>query len=152
MVASDNARNNAPANASTNAPVQADATVGVPLVALAWARSGDKGDDENIAVIARQPKYLRVLREQLTPERVKDYFRHKVQGGVQRYEVPGLHAFNFVLHQALGGGGVCSLSSDPLGKSYAQILLDLKVEVPLAWQTELAAQAGLQTSTSSLLE
>jgi hypothetical protein len=66
--------------------------------------------------------------------------------------VPGLHALNFVLHQALGGGGVCSLSSDPLGKSYAQILLDLTVQVPVAWHAELASWAHSQNSASNLLE
>ena len=58
------------------------------------------------------------------------YFAHLVQGPVLRYEVPGLQALNFVLHQALGGGGVCSLRSDPLGKSFAQMLLDMPLRVP----------------------
>jgi hypothetical protein len=105
----------------------------VPLVALAWARSGDKGDDENIGVIARRPEFLPLLRAQLTPERVKDWFAHLVQGDVERFDVPGLHALNFVLHQALAGGGVASLRSDPLGKSFAQMLLDLPVRVPRRW-------------------
>ncbi|WBY02871.1 DUF1446 domain-containing protein [Ramlibacter tataouinensis] len=105
-------------------------TVEVPLVALAWARSGDKGDDENIGVIARRPEYLPVLVAALTPERVRGYFAHLVRGEVRRYELPGLNALNFVLGGALSGGGVCSLRSDPLGKSYAQMLLDLPVTVP----------------------
>ena len=105
----------------------------VPLVALAWARSGDKGDDENIGVIARRPELLPLLRAQLTPERVHAYFAHLVQGEVERFELPGLHALNFVLHRALGGGGVCSLRSDPLGKSYAQMLLDLPITGPADW-------------------
>ena len=107
-------------------------SVTVPLVRLAWARSGDKGDDANIGVIARQPEYLPILRAQLTAQRVRDYFSHLVAGAVERYDVPGLHAMNFVLHEALGGGGVCSLRSDPLGKSMAQMLLDLPVAVPRA--------------------
>ena len=114
------------------APVVHDG-IDVPLVALAWARSGDKGDDENIGVIARRPEFLPLLRAQLTPERVKDWFAHLVQGEVERFEVPGLQALNFVLHQALAGGGVASLRSDPLGKSFAQMLLDLPVRVPRRW-------------------
>lgn len=102
----------------------------VPLVRLAWARSGDKGDDENIGVIARRPELYPFLLTQLTAERVHQYFSHLVDGTVQRYVVPGLHAVNFVLHNALGGGGVCSLRSDPLGKSFAQMLLDLPLRVP----------------------
>lgn len=104
--------------------------VQVPLIRICWARSGDKGDDENIGVIARRPELFPVLLEQLTVDRVRQYFAHLVRGDVVRYEVPGLSAVNFVLIQALGGGGVCSLRSDPLGKSFAQMLLDLPVSVP----------------------
>ncbi|CAD6560062.1 hypothetical protein LMG27952_07027 [Paraburkholderia hiiakae] len=108
-------------------------TLEVPLVALAWARSGDKGDDENIAVIARHAEFLPVLRGQLTVESVRAYVAHLVSGAVERFEVPGLGALNFVLHEALGGGGVGSLRSDPLGKSYAQMLLDFPVQIPRKW-------------------
>lgn len=111
-------------------PLPAGAMEEVPLVALAWARSGDKGDDENIGVIARRPEFLPWLRAALTPERVHAYFAHLVRGEVRRHEVPGLHALNFVLTQALGGGGVCSLRSDPLGKSFAQMMLDMPVAIP----------------------
>lgn len=107
--------------------------VAAPLVALAWARSGDKGDDENIGVIAREARFLPLLREQLTPEAVGSWFAHLVRGEVERHEVPGLNALNFVMHQALGGGGSASLRSDPLGKSFAQMLLDFPLSVPLAW-------------------
>eukprot|EP01030_Chromulinospumella_sphaerica_P002433 gene2433-2384_t len=100
------------------------------LIDLAWARSGDKGDDENIGVIARHPKAWAWLRAQLQADQVHAYFCHLVQGPVLRYEVPGLQALNFVLHHALGGGGVCSLRSDPLGKSFAQMLLDMPLRVP----------------------
>ncbi len=105
----------------------------VPLIALAWARSGDKGDDENIGVIAREPRFLPLLRAQLTPQAVRQWLSHLVKGEVKRYDVPGLHALNFVLHQALGGGGSSSLRSDPLGKSFAQILLDFPLTVPSDW-------------------
>ncbi|MDR2991201.1 MAG: DUF1446 domain-containing protein [Burkholderiaceae bacterium] len=100
------------------------------LVQIAVARSGDKGDDENIGVIARRPEYLPWLRHALTPEVVHAYFAHLVQGQVTRYEVPGIGALNFVLTRALGGGGVSSLRSDPLGKSYAQMLLDMELDLP----------------------
>jgi hypothetical protein len=109
--------------------VGADA-VDVPLVRLAWARSGDKGDTSNIGVIARRPELLPLLRAQLTPERVATWLAHLVQGPVTRFEVPGIHAFNFVCEQALGGGGMASLRNDPLGKGMAQILLSMPVRVP----------------------
>ena len=105
----------------------------VPLIRLAWARSGDKGDISNIGVIARRPEWLPQLRAQLTEARVAEWLAHLVQGPVTRYELPGIHALNFVCEQALGGGGMASLRNDPLGKGMAQILLALPVRVPARW-------------------
>lgn len=101
----------------------------VPLLRLAWARSGDKGDTSNIGVIARHPALLPLLREQLTEARVADWLAHLVKGRVTRYAVPGIDAFNFVCEQALGGGGMASLRNDPLGKGMGQILLAMPVHV-----------------------
>ena len=115
-------------------PAQASGqTIEVPLIRLAWARSGDKGDSSNIGVIARKPEWLAHLRAELTEARVKDWLAHLVQGKVTRYEVPGIHAFNFVCEQALGGGGMASLRNDALGKGMGQILLAMPVSVPAAW-------------------
>ncbi|MEJ6021601.1 acyclic terpene utilization AtuA family protein [Ramlibacter sp. PS4R-6] len=111
----------------------ANDTVEVPLVRAAWARSGDKGDTSNIGVIARRPEWLPHLRTQLTEARVREWLAHLVRGEVTRYEVPGIHALNFVCTQALDGGGMASLRGDPLGKGMAQILLALPVQVPRAW-------------------
>lgn len=106
----------------------------VPLLQLAWARSGDKGDHSNIGVIARRAEWLPWLRGQLTPERVKHWLAHLVQGEVARYDVPGIHALNFVCTQALDGGGMASLRNDPLGKGMGQILLAMPVSVPPGWR------------------
>ncbi|HEX4853621.1 acyclic terpene utilization AtuA family protein [Arenimonas sp.] len=107
----------------------------VPLIALAYGRSGDKGDAGNIGVLARRPEFLPVLRAQLTAAAVKAYFAHFAQGAVERYELPGLGGFNFLLHEALGGGGMASLRYDPQGKMLAQILMDFPVTVPEDWVT-----------------
>lgn len=104
----------------------------VPLIRLAWARSGDKGDIANIGVIARAPALLPLLRAQLTEGAVAAFLAHLVKGRVTRYEVPGIHAFNFVCEQALDGGGMSSLRNDPLGKGMAQILLAMPIRVPEA--------------------
>ncbi|CAN7148204.1 DUF1446 domain-containing protein [Variovorax paradoxus] len=109
-------------------PADADA-IEVPLIRLAWARSGDKGDTSNIGVIARHPALLPLLRSQLTEARVAEWLAHLVKGPVTRYEVPGIGAFNFVCEQALGGGGMASLRNDPLGKGMGQILLAMPVRV-----------------------
>ncbi len=102
----------------------------VPLIRIAHGRSGDKGNISNIGIIARKPHYLPLLRAQLTPQAVKNYFAHLVKGEVVRYDLPGIHAFNFVLHEALDGGGMASLRADPLGKGMAQMLLDFPVHLP----------------------
>ncbi len=105
----------------------------IPLLRLAHGRSGDKGDTANISVLARRPEFVPLLRRALTPEAVRGYLAHLVEGEVERHEWPGLSGWNFVLRRALGGGGVASLRYDPQGKSYAQILMDLPVAVPRAW-------------------
>lgn len=102
----------------------------VRLVDLAWARSGDKGDDCNIGIIARKPDYLPALRHGLTEAAVAAWMAHLIEGPVERFDLPGLGALNFVIHRALGGGGMASLRSDPLGKSFAQILLEMPVPMP----------------------
>ena len=102
----------------------------VALIRLAWARSGDKGDTSNIGIIARLPCLLPLLRAQLTEAAVAAYLAHLVKGRVTRFEVPGIHAFNFVCEQALDGGGMASMRNDPLGKGMAQILLSMPVRVP----------------------
>lgn len=118
----------------------------VPLIALAYGRSGDKGDIANIGVIARHGDYLPLLRRALTPEVVRNCFLHFVDGEVERFEWPGLGGFNFVMHRALGGGGIASLRHDPQGKAMAQVLMSLPVAVPAAW----AAPGGRLESSAQM--
>lgn len=110
--------------------VPGGATTEVPLVQIAHGRSGDKGDDANIGIIARDPKFYPVIRKELTASKVQEYFAYLMEGGVDRFDLPGIHGVNFLMHQALGGGGIASLRNDPQGKAYAQILLDMPIEVP----------------------
>jgi hypothetical protein len=107
----------------------------VPLRQLAWGRSGDKGDTANIGVIARRPEFISVISAALTPQAVRAWLAHLVEGEVERFDWPGINGWNFVLRRALGGGGVASLRYDPQGKSYAQILMDFPVRVPSEWLT-----------------
>ena len=104
--------------------------VDVPLIRLAVARSGDKGNRANIGVLARDPAYLPWIWRALTEDAVADRFAHFLEGAVARYWLPGSAAINFVLHDTLGGGGVASLRNDPQGKTYAQILLAAPIPVP----------------------
>ncbi len=110
---------------------------------LAHARSGDKGDINNIGVIAYEPHYYPLIRQWLTPERIKAHFGSIVKGAVTRYELPNVHALNFVLEGALGGGVTRSLSIDPHGKSYSALILTIPVEVPPDLAQELI-QRGRQ--------
>ena len=105
--------------------------VEVPLERLAWARSGDKGDKANIGVMARKREYFPWISAALTAPYVASRFAHFMASPeMDRYVLPGLPALNFVLHHALGGGGVASLRNDPQAKGYAQILLDTPVTLP----------------------
>ena len=102
----------------------------VQLVHLAHARSGDKGDTANVGVIAYDPEHYPLLVDQLTPERVKAHFEGMVYGPVERFELPNLHALNFLLHNALDGGGTVSLMNDAQGKVFSTALLRMEIEVP----------------------
>lgn len=100
----------------------------VQLRELAHARSGDKGNTANVGLIALEPRYYPVLRREVTAARVARHFRG-MAGRVERYELPNLHALNFVLHDALDGGGTISLRTDAQGKVYSTALLRMEVRV-----------------------
>jgi hypothetical protein len=96
---------------------------------LAHARSGDKGNTANVGVIALEPEYYPLLVKEVTAARVARHFRGMVSG-VERFELPNLHALNFLLHDALDGGGTISLKTDAQGKVYSTALLRLEIPVP----------------------
>jgi hypothetical protein len=102
----------------------------ISLVHLAHARSGDKGDTANVGLIARAPEFYPLLVEQVTSDEVKRHFDGICHGEVERFELPNLHALNFLLHQSLGGGGTVSLKTDAQGKTLSTALLRMEVEVP----------------------
>jgi hypothetical protein len=104
----------------------------VPLIRLAWARSGDKGDIANIGVIARAPQYLPYIWQGLTTGHLRQVFGHFAKGSIDRYYLPGTASLNILLHQALGGGGTSSLRNDPQGKGYAQLLLAAPIPIDAA--------------------
>jgi hypothetical protein len=95
---------------------------------IAHARSGDKGDTGNVGVIARREEFYPLLVKYLTVERVREHFKGIVRGGVERFELPNLGALNFLLHEALGGGGTRSLKLDAQGKTLASALLRMEIE------------------------
>lgn len=101
----------------------------IPLSRIAHARSGDKGDTANIGVIAYDPRHYPILVREVTAERVKMFFGALVKGAVERYELPNLGALNFLLHEALGGGGTLSLRLDAQGKTLGAALLRMEIEV-----------------------
>jgi len=112
----------------------------IQLVNLAHARSGDKGDTANVGIIARDPEHFEILREHLTPERVKAHFGPLVKGDVERFELPNLSALNFLLHGALDGGGTVSLMNDAQGKVMSTALLRMELEVSDAVAQRVAGQ------------
>ncbi|TLP73916.1 DUF1446 domain-containing protein [Pseudomonas nitroreducens] len=125
-----------PAALADDIPVPAakgPAQASVPLVKLAVARSGDKGNHSNIGVMARKAEYLPWIAEALSEGAVAEWMQHVLDpqlGRVSRWHLPGSHSLNFLLENALGGGGVASLRIDPQGKAFAQQLLEFPVAVP----------------------
>jgi hypothetical protein len=124
------------ADAATGGDGVVSDTLAVPLIRLAFGRSGDKGDTSNIGIIAREPRFLPVLRAQVTEAAVAAWLAHLVKGTVTRFEVPGIHAFNFVCTRALGGGGMASMRNDALGKGMAQIRRSMPVRGPIPLLSE----------------
>jgi len=101
----------------------------IQLIKLAHARSGDKGDTANVGIIALKPEYYPILKEKLTVERVKAHFGNMVKGTVERFEMPNIGALNFLLHNALGGGGTLTLKHDAQGKTFSTAFLRMEIEV-----------------------
>ena len=101
----------------------------IPLSRIAHTRSGDKGDLSNIGVIAYKDEYYPILVREVTADRVKAHFGDLVQGRVERFELPNLSALNFLLYEALDGGGTISLRTDAQGKTHGAALLSLEIEV-----------------------
>ena len=114
----------------------------LPLYALAHARSGDKGDGSNVGVIAYDQTSFAILREHLTPLKVKEHFAGIVLGEVRRFELPNLMALNFLLGESLGGSGSASLKTDAQGKTHGMAMLRMEIEVPDDYEPPEAGTAG----------
>jgi hypothetical protein len=124
-------------------PDDIDSSITVPLIALAWGRSGDKGGLFNVGVIARQAAYLPYIRAALTQEAVADWYRHFLKpddARVDRYDLPGFHALNFVVHDSLDGDINNSPRLDAAAKGMAQHLLEFPVPVSRALAASLGAR------------
>lgn len=114
----------------------------IPLYAMAHARSGDKGDGSNVGVLAYDDAGFELLRDWMTPERVKVHFAGIVHGDVERYELPNLRALNFILNDSLGGSGSSSLKTDAQGKTHAQAMLRMEIEVPDDYELPRVGRSG----------
>ncbi len=95
---------------------------------FAYSRSGDKGDIVNLCVFVYDDENWDVLRRELTAEKVRDKFGSLVTGEITRYELPGTKGLNFVMTEALGGGVSMSLRTDPHGKSYQSLILEIDID------------------------
>lgn len=94
---------------------------------IAHSRTGDKGNTVNISVILYDQKNYEFVRDQLSPQKVKNHFRHIVKGDIIRYDLPKLGAFNFVMHDALSGGVTRSIAIDKHGKSLSSFMLEMEI-------------------------
>lgn len=94
---------------------------------IAHSRTGDKGDISNISLIAYKSEDYKILKEKVTAEVIKEYFKDICHGEVKRYEIDSIGALNFVLDKTLGGGVTRSLSLDKHGKSLSMALLEMEI-------------------------
>ena len=101
----------------------------VSLRSIAHARAGDKGNRSNVSLFVYDPKLYPVIKEQVTPERLKSVFPDLLKGRVQRFELDDLNGLNFVMDQALEGGVNGSLNLDAHGKSWSFLLLGLTIDL-----------------------
>ncbi len=111
---------------------EASDLVAVPLIKLAYARSGDKGDKANVGILPRDKSYAPWIWATLDEAEIEARFEHYLSGDVQRFYMPGTGAMNILMDNVLGGGGVASLRNDPQGKGYSQILLQTPINIPRA--------------------
>ena len=122
------------------------------LFLLAHGRSGDKGDMANIGVIARRDEWYEFLSGELTAERVRGFLGTLADGAVERYELPNLAALNFLVHEALGGGGSICLRLDAQGKTYAQALFRMPLEVPPELAREVQDHWGERVPVDCIID
>src|SRR6188768_1690117 len=101
----------------------------IPLHRIAHGRSGDKGDVANVGIIAMEPGWYPLLVREVTAARVKSWLGSLVRGRVDRYEMPNIGALNFVMHEALDGGGTLSLRIDAQGKTFSAAVLRMEIDV-----------------------
>lgn len=127
-------------------PAPEDAAVHVPLIKLAWGRSGDKGNKANIGIIARQAEYMPYIWVALSEEMIAQCYGHFMdeKTTIERFYLPGSRAVNILIHAVLGGGGAASLRNDAQAKGYAQILLarGILVSAQIASRLESEAQSN----------
>lgn len=102
----------------------------IALYEIAHARSGDKGNHANIGIIAFTDSGFAYLNDVLTAERVGDFFRNLEPSQVERFALPGINAFNFLLRDVLDGGGSRSLRIDSQGKTLGLALLEMEIPEP----------------------
>ena len=94
---------------------------------IAQSRTGDKGNTSNISLIAYSPDDYEKLKQSVTAEKVKAFFKDTVKGEVIRYELPAIGALNFVMRGALGGGVTRSLALDMHGKGLSSAMMDMDI-------------------------
>jgi hypothetical protein len=117
--------------------------VRVRLQQIAHARSGDKGDTANVGLIALREEFYPVMVKEVTCDRVREHFKQLCQGPVECFELPNLRAMNFLLHNALGGGGTLSLRTDAQGKTLSAALLRMEIDIPDELAPLLSGADGL---------
>ncbi|MSR56664.1 MAG: hypothetical protein EXS05_03195 [Planctomycetaceae bacterium] len=112
------------------------------LADIAHARSGDKGNHANVGVIAYTPAGYEFLGRYLSETRLAEYLLPLRPTQVERFAMPGIGAYNFVLHDILAGGASRSLRTDSQGKVLALAVLEMPIAAPANWREMLSPPVG----------
>lgn len=118
----------------------------IPLKEIAHARSGDKGNHANVGVVAWTAEGHEYLGRMLTEQRVAEFFLPLRPSSVERFAMPGIHAWNFLLRDVLGGGASRSLRIDTQGKTLALALLEMRIPRPPNFERMRPPQSASGTS------
>ena len=101
----------------------------IKLIDICYYRSGDKGDISNIGLMAKTEKAYKIIKREVTPERIKSHFKGWVKGDIIIYPMDNLQSLEIMLYKALGGGATKTLRIDQTGKAMGNALVKMEIEV-----------------------
>lgn len=106
-------------------------TIRGPLGWVVLGRSGDKASDANLGFFVRQDDEWEWLRSIMTIPKMKQLLGPEYNGkDVDRFEMPGIRAVHFLLHDHLDRSYNATSTYDGLGKNVMEYIRAKYVDIP----------------------